>query len=179
MLKLVALVALFAGFCWVGTHLQLGPHTLFGHLRAIAQTKESQELFDGTRASAQPLVDDVRRRIAGVPAPAKEKDPAVPVEETDDAPEHKIGQSRGEVARADEAKPGKLEDAKPGRLEDAKPGRLEDAKPGKLEDAKSGKSDVAKLDKPKGGPAQETLTPSERRRLRRLISAAEGASARQ
>ena len=80
MLKLVALVALFAGFCWVGTHLQLGQHTLFGHLRAIAQTKESQELFDGTRASAQPLVDDVRRRIAGVPAPAKE--PAAPVEES-------------------------------------------------------------------------------------------------
>jgi hypothetical protein len=158
MLKLVALVALFAGFCWVGTHLQLGQHTLFGHLRAIAQTKESQELFDGTRASAQPLVDDVRRRIAGVPAPAKE--PAVPVEETDDAPEHKTGQNKGEVAKDEQAKPGKAEQAKPS-----------DA-------AKSGKSDVAKLDKPKA-PAQETLTPSERRRLRRLISAAEGASARQ
>jgi hypothetical protein len=163
MLKLVAFVALFAGFCWVGTHLQLGPHTLFGHLRAIAQTKESQELFDGTRASAQPLVDDVRRRIAGVPAKAKEKDPAAPVEETDDAPEHETGPNKGEVAKADEGKSGKSEDAQPGKSEDAKPG----------------KSDVAKLDKPKGGPAQETLTPSERRRLRRLISAAEGASARQ
>ena len=170
MLKLVALVALFAGFCWVGTHLQLGQHTLFGHLRAIAQTKESQELFDGTRASAQPLVDDVRRRIAGVPAPAKE--PGSPVEETDDAPEHKTGQ----IAKAEEAKPGKSEVAKAGKSEDAKPGKSEDAKPSDA--AKSGKSDVAKLEKPKG-PAQETLTPSERRRLRRLISAAEGASARQ
>lgn len=154
MLKLVALVVLFAGFCWVGTHLQLGQHTLFGHLRAIAQTKESQELFDGTRTSAQPLVDDVRRRIAGVPAKAKEKDPAAPDEETDNAPEHKTGQNKGEVAKAE-------------------------ATPGKADDARPGKAESAKLEKPKGGPAQETLTPSERRRLRRLISAAEGASARQ
>src|SRR3954471_1651437 len=107
MLKLVALVALFAGFCWVGTHLQLGPHTLFGHLRAIAQTKESQELFDGTRASAQPLVQDVRRRIAGVPAPAKE--PAAPVED-----------NKGEIAKADEAKPGKSDDSKLAKSDEAK-----------------------------------------------------------
>ena len=166
MLRLVALVALFAGFCWVGTHLQLGEHTLFGHLRAIAQTKESQELFDGTRASAQPLVDDVRRRIAGVPAPAKE--PAAPVEETDDAPEQKTGRNKGEVAKADEAKPERSKEAKPDKSDDAKPS---DA-------AKSGKSDVAKVEKPSGS-AQDTLTPSERRRLRRLISAAEGATARQ
>ena len=33
--------------------------------------------------------------------------------------------------------------------------------------------------RPEGGAAQETLTPSERRHLRRLISSAEGASARQ
>jgi hypothetical protein len=98
MLKLVALVALFAGFCWVGTHLQLGPHTLFGHLRAIAQTKESQDLFDGTRESAGPLVDDVRRRIAGVPAPAKTTAPAV--EEADDAPANK----KGELAKAEDTK---------------------------------------------------------------------------
>jgi len=101
MLKLVALVALFAGFCWVGTHLQLGSHTLFGHLRAIAQTKESQDLFDGTRESAGPLVDDVRRRIAGVPAPAKTAAPAV--EEADDAPADK----KGELAKAEDAKPDK------------------------------------------------------------------------
>ena len=99
MLKLVALVALFAGFCWVGTHLQLGSHTLFGHLRAIAQTKESQDLFDGTRESAGPLVDDVRRRIAGVPATAKTPAPAV--EEADDAPAN----NKGELAKTEDAKP--------------------------------------------------------------------------
>jgi hypothetical protein len=159
MLKLVALVALFAGFCWVGTHVQLGPRTLFGHLRAIAETKESQELFDGTRASARPLVDDVRRRIAGVPAPAKE--PSSPVEETDDAPANK----KGEVATDEGAKP---ESAKP---ESAKP---ESAKPEPTKDALA----RAAHRRPEDGPAQETLTPAERRHLRRLISSAEGASAR-
>ena len=151
MLKLVALVALFAGFCWVGTHLQLGPHTLFGHLRAIAQTKESQDLFDGARASAGPMVDDVRRRIAGVPAPAKQ--PAAPVvEEADDPPANpnpkaKAKETKGELAKAEEAKPEKM--------------TADKAKPASAK------------------PAQETLTPSERRHLRRLISSAEGASARQ
>jgi hypothetical protein len=170
MLKLVALVALFAGFCWVGTHLQLGPHTLFGHLRAIAQTKESQDLFDGTRESAGPLVDDVRRRIAGVPAPAKTPAPAV--EEADDAPAHK----KSELAKAEDAKPDKAkpDPAKPdsARRDSTTP---DSTKPESTRDqlARAGRH------RPEGGPAQETLTPSERRHLRRLISSAEGASARQ
>jgi hypothetical protein len=160
MLKLVALVALFAGFCWVGTHLQLGTHTLFGHLRAIAQTKESQDLFDETRASAGPLVDDVRRRIAGVPAPAKTPAPAV--EEADEPAEGaKAKAAKGELAKSDDAK-----------SEKAKP---EPTTP------ESTRDPVARAARRRleGGPAQETLTPSERRHLRRLISSAEGASARQ
>jgi len=170
MLKLVALVALFAGFCWVGTHLQLGPHTLFGHLRAIAQTKESQDLFDGTRESAGPLVDDVRRRIAGVPAPAKTPAPAV--EEADDAPANK----KGELAKAEDTKSDKT------KPDPAKPDATrrysttsDSTKPESTRDelARAGRH------RPVGGPAQETLTPSERRHLRRLISSAEGASARQ
>lgn len=167
MLKLVALVALFAGFCWVGTHLQLGQHTLFGHLRAIAQTKESQELFDGTRASAQPLVDDVRRRIAGAPATNAKEPAAQPVEETDDPPDHKtdhnkVEQKKGELAKSEDADSAKPVSTKP-----------DSTKPD------SAKPDSTKPDKARRGLAQETLTPSERRHLRRVISAAEGASARQ
>jgi hypothetical protein len=150
MLKLVALVALFAGFCWVGTHFTLGSHTLFGHLRAIAQTKESQDMFDGARQSAGPLVDDVRRRIAGVPAPAKA--PAAPVvEDSDDAPANpKAKVASGELAKADDAKSNKTSDK---------------TKP--------------ESTKPEATKPQDALTPSERRHLRRLISSAEGASARQ
>jgi hypothetical protein len=69
MLKLLAFVALFGGVCWFGTTVPLGSHTLFGHLHAISETKESQDLLDGTRRSAKPLVDGMRRRIAGVPDP--------------------------------------------------------------------------------------------------------------
>ncbi len=126
MLKLLAFVVLFAGFCWFGTQVPLGSHTLFGHLHAISETKESQDLFDGTKQSAGPLVDDMRRRIAGVPAPAKEPGP-------------------GAGAPADEA---------------------------------AHTASAASDRRPDGGAAQETLTASERRRLRRLISSAEGASAR-
>jgi hypothetical protein len=107
MLKLLAFVALFAGFCWFGTTVQLGAHTLFGHLHAIADTKESRDLLDGTKESAKPLVDDVRRRIAGVPEPK----------------------------------------------------------------AAAGAT-------PDGGPPQENVTASDRRRLRKLISSTERASAR-
>jgi hypothetical protein len=146
MLKLLALVALFAGFCWVGTHVQLGSRTLFGHLRNIAQTKESQELFDGTRASAQPLVDDVRRRIAGGVAPSK---PATPTEEA-----------------ADSSDSSKSEATSP-----------------KDETKSTPKDELAHANhrRPEREPEgpQESLTASERHRLRRLISSAEGASARQ
>ena len=58
----VALVGLLA-FCWFGITYQLGSRTLFQHVRAIGQTKESQDLVDGTKQAAGPLVDDVRRRI--------------------------------------------------------------------------------------------------------------------
>ena len=34
-------------------------------MHAIGQTKESQELVDGTRQVAGPLVDDVRHRVGG------------------------------------------------------------------------------------------------------------------
>ena len=70
MLKGAFFLALLGGFVWFGSTVMLGSHTLFGHLQAISHTKESQDLLDGTKQSAKPLVDDVRRRIAGAPAPA-------------------------------------------------------------------------------------------------------------
>jgi len=63
-------VAMFAvmAFAWFGVTYKLGSQTLFQHLRAIGQTKESQELVDATRQAAGPLVDDMRRKIAGSPS---------------------------------------------------------------------------------------------------------------
>ena len=74
LLKLgVSLIALLV-FAWFGMTFKLGSRTLFEHVQAIGQSKESQELVDGTREAAGPLVDDVRHRIGkneggGKPAP--------------------------------------------------------------------------------------------------------------
>ena len=58
----IALIG-FAAFAWFGVTVKLGSQTLFQHLRAISQTKESQELVEGTREAAGPLADDVRRKF--------------------------------------------------------------------------------------------------------------------
>jgi hypothetical protein len=64
----ISLVGLLA-FAWFGVTVKLGSQTLFQHLRAIGQTKESKELVEGTRQAAGPLVDDVRRRFHEGTAP--------------------------------------------------------------------------------------------------------------
>ena len=74
LLKLCVALAAFCAFAWFGTTVQLGDRTLFGHLRAIAQTKESQELVDGTKRAAEPLVDGVKRRVTGAPPVAAAPD---------------------------------------------------------------------------------------------------------
>ena len=48
----ITLVGL-AAFAWFGVTVKLGSMTLFQHLRAIGQTKESQELVDGTRQAVR------------------------------------------------------------------------------------------------------------------------------
>ena len=60
---LVGLVGLVA-FVWFGANVPLGSHTLFQHLQAIGRTRETQDLLDGTRETAKPLVDSVRRKLA-------------------------------------------------------------------------------------------------------------------
>jgi hypothetical protein len=63
LLKLCLSLAAFLAFVWFGATVNLGSHTLFEHLHAIGQTKESKELVDGTKQVAEPIVDDVKRRI--------------------------------------------------------------------------------------------------------------------
>src|SRR5438552_18976256 len=70
LLKLCVGLAAFVAFAWFGVTVKLGPRTLFEHLHAIGQTKESHDLVDGTKQAAEPLLDGVRRRIAGKAAPA-------------------------------------------------------------------------------------------------------------
>jgi hypothetical protein len=63
LLKLGLWLVGLASFAWFGVTVKLGDQTLFQHLRAIGQTKESRDLVDGTRQAAAPLVDDVKRRF--------------------------------------------------------------------------------------------------------------------
>jgi hypothetical protein len=63
LLKLCMSLAAFLVVAWFGATVKLGSRTLFEHLHAIGQTKESQELADGAKQAAEPLVDDVKRRI--------------------------------------------------------------------------------------------------------------------
>ena len=81
-------------FAWFGLTVKLGSQTLFQHLRAIGQSKESHDLVDGTREAAGPLVDDVRRRIAGQEAakhPAARPDDANPPDS--DTPQEHVSTS--------------------------------------------------------------------------------------
>jgi hypothetical protein len=92
LLKLgVALVGLLA-FCWFGVTYQLGSRSLFQHLRAIGQTKESQELVDGTKQAAGPLVDDVRRRVGknGDAPPTMPPDAGAPHERLSSAEQRQL-----------------------------------------------------------------------------------------
>jgi hypothetical protein len=63
LLKLCMSLAAFLVVAWFGATVKLGSRTLFEHLHAIGQTKESQDLADGAKHAAEPLVDDVKRRI--------------------------------------------------------------------------------------------------------------------
>jgi hypothetical protein len=65
LLKLLMSLAGLALFIWFGANVSLGRRTLFEHLQAIGHTRETHELLEGTRQSAKPLLDGVRRRLAG------------------------------------------------------------------------------------------------------------------
>jgi hypothetical protein len=65
-LKLLVGLAGLAAFIWFGANVPLGPHTLFEHLQALGRTRtrarETDAILEGARRTAEPLVDDVRRR---------------------------------------------------------------------------------------------------------------------
>jgi hypothetical protein len=61
LIKLFIGVVGLAAFAWLGLTVPLGERTLFGHLSAIGQSRESQELVKGTKQK----VGDLKKRIAG------------------------------------------------------------------------------------------------------------------
>jgi hypothetical protein len=63
LLKLCMSLAAFLVVAWFGATVKLGSRTLFEHLHAIGQTKESQELADGAKQAAEPMIDGVKKHI--------------------------------------------------------------------------------------------------------------------
>lgn len=87
------LIKLFIGllglgaFAWLGLTIPLGQKTLFGHLSAIGQSKESQQLVEGTKQK----VGDIKKRISGDEAIAAK--PAKPAEEPRTEPQERLSKA--------------------------------------------------------------------------------------
>jgi hypothetical protein len=64
--KLIFLICVGV-FIWFGFTVPLGKYTLFGHIRRIWHTQETQDLVKGAEDTAKPVVDKVKRGVqAGV-----------------------------------------------------------------------------------------------------------------
>jgi hypothetical protein len=84
LIKLLIGLAALVVFVWFGANVPLGSQTLFQHLQAIGRTRETQDLLDGTRETAKPLVDGVRRRLSRDPVfPDAGAPPAEEISQTD------------------------------------------------------------------------------------------------
>lgn len=71
MFRLIKFLLGLAGivlFVWFGANIPLGSRTLFEHLQAIGGTRETQDFLHGTRESARPLVEGVRKRLGAAAA---------------------------------------------------------------------------------------------------------------
>lgn len=103
LLKAFAFLGFLAICAWWGATVPLGERTLFGHLRAIGSTKESQELVRGTKDK----VTEVKERIANDDQrPAGTPDKATPAETA--PPQDKLtSDDRKEMRRLIESKRGR------------------------------------------------------------------------
>lgn len=63
MLRLIVLLAIAVGLAYCGATVKLGKRTFFGHVRAIWETDEAQDLKEGVKDTAGPTVDKVKRGV--------------------------------------------------------------------------------------------------------------------
>ena len=70
----------FAALVWFGVTVDLGDRTLFGHLRAIGNSKEAQQLWDGTRGKVTDFVGIEAARRAEAAKAKGEPDDGTPVD---------------------------------------------------------------------------------------------------
>jgi len=132
LIKFLVGVAVLAGFVWFGANVPLGSRTLFEHLQAIGRTRETRDLLDGTRESAKPLMDSVRRKLAQEALGEKVLPPDGGVPPADDVPESDRDQLKKVLAGERPERP-----TQPDRLEHGRRDRGE--RGARLEHTDSGK----------------------------------------
>ena len=63
MIRFLVYLAIVVVLAWFATTVQLGKHTLVGHVRAIWHTEEVRDLKDGVKEKARPTVERLERGI--------------------------------------------------------------------------------------------------------------------
>ncbi|HJZ87032.1 MAG TPA: hypothetical protein VKN99_17790 [Polyangia bacterium] len=56
-------LAALGGFVWFGMTVPLGKKTLFEHVQSIWRTDQTQELVEGTKEAARPVIDKLARTL--------------------------------------------------------------------------------------------------------------------
>lgn len=79
MFRFLMYLVIAIGIVWFSTQVQLGKHTLVGHVRAIWHTEQVQDLKEGVKEKAGPAVDKLGRGMkAGYHAATDEGSAAAP-----------------------------------------------------------------------------------------------------
>jgi hypothetical protein len=88
--------ACLASFVWFGLTVDLGDHTLFGHIRAIGSTPEAKQLGEGIKTKVDDFVgiEAARRAAAEAARKAEGKSP-------DKSPEQTAGPPQDDHSAAD------------------------------------------------------------------------------
>lgn len=63
MIKFLVYLAIIIGLVYFATNVQLGKHTLVGHVRAIWHTEEVHDLKDGVKEKTKPAVERLERGV--------------------------------------------------------------------------------------------------------------------
>jgi hypothetical protein len=63
MFRFLVYLVIVLALAWFATTVQLGKHTLVGHIRAIWHTEEVRDLKDGVKEKTRPAVERLERGI--------------------------------------------------------------------------------------------------------------------
>lgn len=85
-MKWVIFGAFVVGFIWFGSNVKLGKFTLFGHVQRIWKAEETRDLVEGTKETAGPTIEKVKRGVkAGVDEVRKPRPDDPPAPKADDS----------------------------------------------------------------------------------------------